>query len=410
VTGKLGRRPPHPEATHPRLKLRGLLDYRTLPPIPDQVDYLSAIPNWPVFLNDRVGDCTCAAAGHMIEVWSRYGQGTTSVVSDADVLAAYEAVSGYTPTDPATDQGAVMQDVLDYWRTTGIGGHKILAFAQVDVTDLAEVYAALYLFGQVYVGVNIPQSAMDQFDNGQPWRWVSRDGGIVGGHAVNLGWRDGAALEVVTWGRVQALDEAWWRYYAEEAWVVVDAEWVSATGGSPEGLDVAALNAAFTDLTGQPGPLPVPAPVPPSPPSPTPPPGPDPADMQLVHDLRHWLAEHHTGDNRRAQHAVKAWMAAKGLGSAPSSGQLVPPALHSLRIRCADGFTADIEMDGRPLYASRLTLDMAVDQVVEATVTLPGVEVDSETMAALTASALTAYLGPQEPDPAADRTTTPRVA
>src|SRR5262249_5961900 len=190
-----------------------------------------------------------------------------------------------------------------------------------------------------YVGVNVSRSALDQFNTGQPWRWVSDDGGIAGRHAVNLGWRDGATLEVVTWGRVQGLDEAWWRHYAEEAWIVIDAEWVNATGGSPEGLDVAALNAAFTELTGQPGPLPVPAPVPPSPPGPTPvppgptpPPDPDPADAQLVHGLRHWLSEHHVGDNRRAQHAVQAWMAAKGLGTPPSASRPVPPMLHSLRI------------------------------------------------------------------------------
>ena len=322
MTGKLGRRPPYPADTHPRLRLGDFLDYATLPPIPAQVDYLSEVTDWPVYLNDQIGDCTCAAAGHMIEAWSRYGAGTTVEVTDQDVLTAYEAVGGYVPGDPATDQGAVMQDVLGYWRKTGIGGHRILAFAQVDVTNFAEVYAALYLFGTVYIGVNFPASAMQQFDAGQPWSVVADDGGIIGGHAVNLGQRDGTGLKVVTWGRVQDLDQAWFGRYCEEAWIVCDQEWITATGGSPEGLDVAALNAAFTEITGgqpgpfpvqpQPGPTPTPTPVPPGPP-PGPAPDPDPDDLALVAALDPWAAHHHTGVNHKAAHAYLTWKAAKGL-------------------------------------------------------------------------------------------------
>lgn len=313
---KLGRLAPHPETTHPRLHLDQFVT-TAYPPAPATVDYLSQVESWPMYGNDQIGDCTCAAAGHMVEAWSRYGQGTTATVTDQDVLTAYEAVSGYVPGDPSTDNGAVMQDVLDYWRRTGIGGHKVLAFAQVDHTNLPEVYAALNLFGAIYVGVNFPQSAMDQFNAGQPWSVEPSDGGIIGGHAVNLGWRDHAGLEVVTWGKVQGLDEAWWARYVEEAWVVADPEWVKANQ-SPPGLDVAALNAAFTAMTGDPGPFPAapsptptPTPVPPAPPTPVV----DSADEALAPVAHRWVAEHHTslGGNHHMAVALQAWLAAKGL-------------------------------------------------------------------------------------------------
>lgn len=313
---KLGRRPPHPETTHPRLHLGHFLQAEALPQVPDGIDWLSRVADWPMYLNDQLGCCTVSAAGHMEEAWSAFGQGHTVEIGDQDVLAAYEAVGGYRPGDPSTDQGAVMQDVLNYWRTTGIGSHKILAFAQVDVANLAEVYAALYLFGAVYVGVNLPQSAMDQFDAGRPWTVVGDDGGILGGHAIHLGLRNGAALEVVTWGRVQGLDEGWWRRYAEEAWVVADQDWITASGGSPEGLDVAALNAAFTEIThGEPGPFVAP-PAPNPTPSPTPPPPsptPDPADVALAEAFRtgNWIGRHHHGDNHTVAMAGEAWLAAK---------------------------------------------------------------------------------------------------
>jgi hypothetical protein len=310
---KYGRKPAYSPQERPRLMLGPALHLTMLPPIPAVVDELTRVSDWPMYLNDRLGDCTISAVGHMIEATTTYGHGTTVKITDGDVLAAYSAVSGYDPKTGANDNGAVMQDVLDYWRKTGIGGHRILAFAELDVRDLSQVAAALYLFGHVYTGLLVPGSAEDQFGAGRPWAVVADDGGIRGGHAVDLGYRDTTALAVVTWGSTQLVEYGFWAKYMEEAWVVIDQDWIDATGGSPPGLDTAQLNAAFTTIThGQPGPFPVqPTPTPPAPPGP----GPvaDDADRQLLAELRHWLGEHHIGDNAHAQAAVKGWQRRKGL-------------------------------------------------------------------------------------------------
>jgi hypothetical protein len=263
---KLGRLPNDPHK--PRLRLGSFLT-ATYPAAPDLVDYITGVPEWPVYGNDAIGDCTCAAAGHMIEAWTQYGQGSGIEVSKAAVIKAYSAVSGYDPNTGANDNGAVMQDVLDYWRKTGIGGHKILAFAQVDVSHASELAAALYLFGHVYLGFSFPSSAMDQFNQGQPWD-VVKGSPIEGGHAVDWGLvAKGQNHRVITWGAVQEMTPAFFAKYVDEAWVVLDQEWINRTGVSPEGLDMKALNDAFTSMTGNPGPFPV-SPVPPSPPEPPP--------------------------------------------------------------------------------------------------------------------------------------------
>lgn len=259
--------------------------------IPDVIDELSEVADWPVYLNDQIGDCTVAAAGHMIEAWTRYGRGTTVEITDIDVVLAYRAVSGYDPARPETDRGAVMQDVLDYWRRVGIGGHKILAFAQVNHHDPAEVATALYLFGHVYVGLKVPRSAEDQFRAGQPWDVVPDDGGIVGGHAVDLGARP---YRVVTWGRLQEVTGAFWDRYVEEAWVVADEDWINVNGSCPAGLDTTELNRQFTALTEQPGPFATGDP-----------------DAALAAVAAPWVAEHHIGDNRRMATALLAWLTAR---------------------------------------------------------------------------------------------------
>ncbi len=302
MAGKLGRLTPHDRASHPRLQLREFLRLDQLPATPTSIDWTTRVPDWPMYLNDQLGCCTVAAAGHMTQAWTTYGAGRTVTVADSDVLTAYRAVSGYLPGRPETDQGAVMQDVLNYWRTTGVGGHKILAFAEVNVRNLAEVYAALYLFGHVYVGVDLPYAALDQFDAGQPWTVTAPDGGIAGGHAVNVGWRNGQTMRAVTWGRQQTLDEAWWARYVEEAWVVVSQEWLASSGLGPQGLAWQALGAAFTDLTGQPAPF-----------TGGGQPYATPEDRVFADQFRQWAKHPRLFGSARLRTAGETWMRSKGL-------------------------------------------------------------------------------------------------
>lgn len=276
MSGRLGRLPNDP--SKPRLRIA------LAPSASGSADWLSKVPSYPMYGNDTIGDCTCAAAGHMLQAWTAYASAEVTVPDDA-VLSAYEAVSGYDPATGANDNGAVMQDVLSYWRKTGIGGHKILAFAQIDHTNPTQVRAAIEAFGGIYVGVNFPDSAMQQFDQHQPWTVVAR-AQIEGGHAIHVGAYTGAELTCVTWGALQGLDDAWWAAYVEEAWVVVTQDWIAANGSTPAGETVAALGASFTALTGEadpfpqptptPAPAPAPQPVPPTPgPAPVPAPSPD---------------------------------------------------------------------------------------------------------------------------------------
>ena len=275
MPGKFGRLAPYPEDVKPRLKLG---KYLTLPTPPTEADWYSKVTSWPMYLNDQLGDCTCAEVGHHIESVSTYGLGNTITVTDSDVLSLYEAVGHYDPTNPSSDQGAVIQDVLGYWRSYGIAGHKCDAFAQVAVANHIEVQQAIYLFGGISIGINVPQSAIDQFNAGKPWDVVLHDGGIAGGHCVEgVGYRytsavatDPTGVWLVTWGAVTHMTWAFWDKYVEEAWIVILPEWLDTAGQDPEGIDLYALGEDLSTLTGEPNPFPAPQPTPT--PTPTPPP------------------------------------------------------------------------------------------------------------------------------------------
>jgi hypothetical protein len=211
----------------------------TLPPVPSAIDWSGKVPAWLMLANDQVGDCTCAAAGHLEMLWTSQTQ-TEFIPTDAAVLAAYSAITGYTPANPATDTGADELSVLNYWRNSGIAGHKIFSYASVSLTRPVEIQAAIAFFGGLYIGVQLPQTAMDATNSGQVWS-VTTDPNILGGHAVPLVAYCPDGLVCITWGQLQKMTWAWLAQYADEAYCVLSPDWIAASGLSPAGFNLSQL-------------------------------------------------------------------------------------------------------------------------------------------------------------------------
>lgn len=239
---RLGR---NPKREDPRtLKLRDYLSPYTLPEIPPMMNWGSAVPDWGMMQNDILGDCTAAAAGHII-LSHTANRDAPIIVSDTDILKVYEATGGYVPGDPSTDNGAVEIDVLNYWRNTGIAGHHILAYASIDTTNAAMVREAIYLFGAIYAGVRLPISAQNQDVWSVTDRTFQGDAAINswGGHAVPLVGFDDAAYSCVTWGAQKWMTEEWFRVYAEEAYALVSIDWSPPDAVAPNRFNLEQLKA-----------------------------------------------------------------------------------------------------------------------------------------------------------------------
>src|SRR5438552_14821435 len=107
------------------------------------------------------GDFTFSAAVHMIQCCTA-NVGNVIVPSDASIIAAYAAITGYNPTTGANDNGAVEIDVLNYWRKTGIDGRQIAAYVALEPHNHDQVRESVYLFGGCYIGLSLPVSAQHQ--------------------------------------------------------------------------------------------------------------------------------------------------------------------------------------------------------------------------------------------------------
>jgi hypothetical protein len=170
-------------------------------------------------------------------------------ITEADALEMYAAICpGFDPTTDANDNGAAITDALNYLVTTGLAGHKINGWAAIDNTNILNVKQGVYLFGSVNIGVQLPNSAMDQTQAGQSWDVVADDGGIDGGHCIPIMGYGADGCTCITWGALQQMSWDWFLKYCDEAYAEISLDWLNANGLAPNSLNMAALQADLAAL------------------------------------------------------------------------------------------------------------------------------------------------------------------
>ena len=241
------------------LLLASYLDDSKLPKIPATFGHQTAFPRagWGMLGNDEFGDCAIAGPAHETMLWTKLG-GHYATFTTAGVLSDYSAITGFDPHagppgENPTDQGSNVRDVARYRQTVGMKDahgrrHKIGAYVALDPRNEAHVRAAVYLFDGIGLGFMVPDSAMEQFNAGEPWDVVP-GAQIEGGHYVPIVGVTASGPVCVTWGRVQGMTWDFFGAYADESYAYLSTE--ALTGGkSPEGFDVAALKLDLAAVRG----------------------------------------------------------------------------------------------------------------------------------------------------------------
>ena len=186
---------------------------------------------FPMDGNDTLGDCTIAALAHAVTVYN-------GLVGKKKIMARQDVVKLYMHLTGGVDSGLNELDVLNYWRTTAADGDKILAFAKIDVKNHANVQQAIHLFGGVYLGFQVQQNAIQEFDAHEPWT----PGPLTtDGHAVYATAYDSTGLTVLTWGNTQKATWGWWDECVDEAYAILPPE--AKSPGFAPGFDFAQLQA-----------------------------------------------------------------------------------------------------------------------------------------------------------------------
>jgi hypothetical protein len=202
---------------------------------PRSLDYSNKVKNYPMALNDTYGDCTIAGVIHMLQlVYAEIGEEFV-YPGDEAVKEAYFQLSG------GSDSGLVERSVLQTWMKDGLFGNKISAYAPVNIKNRNEMMAAIYLFGSVYLGVEMPPNAETQFEQHEPWHIVNFPEEPSGGHCVIATGYNRFGIDIITWGATESMTWGWWEAYGSEAWVVIPEIFVEADHGPVWNIDILAL-------------------------------------------------------------------------------------------------------------------------------------------------------------------------
>lgn len=182
------------------------------------------------------GDCAWAGPAHETMEACKNASRPVPKFTCLNVLEQYSAYSGYNLQTGANDNGSNVRDVLNWRQTKGLTdvsgtAHKIGTYVALEPGNTDQLWEALWLFEAVGIGINFPNSAMDQFNKGQRWSVVP-GATIEGGHYIPLvGHPTKNIWTCVTWAKRQEMTPQFLTTYCDEAWAYIDPERYNAVTG-----------------------------------------------------------------------------------------------------------------------------------------------------------------------------------
>jgi hypothetical protein len=240
---KLGKTPAKYDGR--TLKLSSYLDVPKLPPLPPAgSDWFKRVSRFNMAGNDTYGDCVIAGAAHMRQTWTA-NAGKEIITPDKTVVKQYLSLTG------GQDTGLNMLAVLNYWRQHGLFGNKIGAFVSVNPRKVTQMAYANFLFGGIYLGLELPLAWQDAkiWDAGPNGPVGDYEPGSLGGHCVAAGKATLAGYVVSTWGMEMQVTPAG-MMYADEAYAVLSLDWFTATHKTIHGFAWKDLKSDLSRIAG----------------------------------------------------------------------------------------------------------------------------------------------------------------
>jgi hypothetical protein len=186
---------------------------------------------FPMDGNDTLGDCTIAALAHAVTDYS-------GLASKENILPKQSVVKLYMHLTGGVDSGLAELVVLNYWRQHKVSGNEIITYVSVDPKNHDHIKQAIHLFGGVYLGFQVQQNCIQDFDAHKPWTPapLTQDG-----HAVFAVGYDQNGVTVLTWGNTQQGTWAWWDECVDESYAIIPPE--AKKPGFAPGFDFGQLEA-----------------------------------------------------------------------------------------------------------------------------------------------------------------------
>ena len=246
---KLGKKPAR--ASSIKFGFAQFFNAFDLPKPPLVFGRVGLIHDWGMLANDKVSNCVFAGAAHETMLWRAWVDAPVPTFTDQNVISDYAKVAGYDGTE-ASDQGTDLAAAAAYRKRVGIidnsgTRHQIDAYVSLRPGNLNELALAVYLFGAVGLGFEMPSSTQDQFDNAEPWTLVKGSPNDGGHYVPCIGRNSAGNFLVVTWGRLQAVTPNFIIDKMDEGCVYLSFEQMRENI-NPRGFDETGLRKALAEL------------------------------------------------------------------------------------------------------------------------------------------------------------------
>lgn len=157
--------------------------------------------------NDKFGDCAFVSLANLTDILK-----TPQVVMDAEIERFYALETGWTPLDPLTDKGAILEAVIKDWCINGWPTDPVWKPTGYETFAPANIAAALDKYVACPCILMLPEN--EDFTDASL--------GLPGtmGHAVLVVQASDTEVRFITWGRIVVVSMAWWRKFARTVYGV----------------------------------------------------------------------------------------------------------------------------------------------------------------------------------------------
>ena len=214
-----------------------------IPAPPDTRHWETPISDWGQMGNDCYGNCVIASAGHMRLSWRANELGDlTRITDEAVVLLSIQmrATNGYT-----------ILDRLNWWRKQGMWKNTLHSYAKVNPDYPTHLKIAIDTFGAADIGLAMPAAWRED----QIWdvgHGIKHKPNSWGGHSVPIVGYDPQFCYLVTWGAIQRITWPAIHRYCDEAYALINPDWLEKNKLTPNQFDLAALEADLAEITERP--------------------------------------------------------------------------------------------------------------------------------------------------------------
>jgi hypothetical protein len=207
---------------------------------------------FPMCANGRLGDCTFAGWYHGAQISAEIAKVSYGYSADA-------VGQEYLNRNNGQDNGDQLTQIIQ-WASQpgGLLDFEIVGAATVDIHNTALLRTVLYNFGWLYLAIDLPEYAEQDFAQYKPWRW-SPGAEPIGGHcvvangdAVDLSTDShtySGLIDIVTWADNTEMTVDFFDHFGVQAIVVLPKWYVDTQHDAIQHIDLDTWQRDMSEIT-----------------------------------------------------------------------------------------------------------------------------------------------------------------